>query len=119
MNDQTLRVLVVDADESSCEPLAAFLRQHGFHVVDTVADAMQALEYVKQSEEPYHVALIDEVLTPHPRGTPQRLGVQLMQQIQANSPQTEVARPHLPLFRRNVQEDEVCHAIPACLFREL
>ena len=61
MNEQPLRVLLVDDDRELCEELADLLREQYSYVVDTAADGSRAWERVIHAERPYHVALIDDL----------------------------------------------------------
>ncbi len=89
MSDEPLRVLLVDDDISLREPLAEFLRSGYDYHVDAAADAEQALELAMAAKPPYHVALIDDVLTPSAGQRPIRSGVDLMSHIKTHSSRTE------------------------------
>jgi DNA-binding NtrC family response regulator len=89
MSEQWLRVLLVDDEESFREPLARHLRNpHGYHV-NTAADAEETLRLVAETEQPYDVVLIDDLLTPEPDTTPSPIGIELMGQIRERCPGTE------------------------------
>ena len=89
MNEQQLRVLLVDDEWSLREPLAKHLRDtHGYHV-DTAADAKEALQLVAEAERPYDVALIDDLLTPQPGVEPESIGIELMARIRECCPEME------------------------------
>lgn len=88
MNEKRLRVLLVDDDTNLREPLVEFLSQtNDFHV--DAAAAEQAIHLVLTSEQPYHVALIDDFLIPVGGEKPIRSGIELMGQIKTLSPRTE------------------------------
>lgn len=90
MNEEPLRVLLVDDDSNLREPLAEFLHDHHRYHVDAAASAEQAWELVLAAEQPYHVALIDDLLSPGGGRRPIRSGIELMGRIKAHSPCTEV-----------------------------
>ncbi|GEM_PF-4846047 len=85
-----VRVLVVDDERSFREPLARWLHKHaGYHVVQA-ATAAEAREAVATAAAPFHVALVDDVLTPQGEDAPSSVGMELAQEIRAISPNTEV-----------------------------
>jgi PAS domain S-box-containing protein len=87
---EPLRLLLVDDEAGLREPLARFLRENHSYVVETAADGEQAWARVTQSERPYHVALIDDQLTPRAGDEPRPFGIELMKRIKSLAPQTEV-----------------------------
>lgn len=90
MIDEPLRVLLVDDDQSLRDPLAEFLQATYNYQVKPAADAESAIKLVKEAAHPFHVALIDDLLTPSPGSNPKPMGASLMIQIKAFSQRTEV-----------------------------
>ncbi len=85
-----VRVLVVDDERSFREPLVRWLRERaGYHVVQaaTAAEARRALQ---EASAPFHVALVDDILTPQGEDAPATMGLELAQEIREISPGTEV-----------------------------
>lgn len=83
MSEPRLRVLVVDDEASLRGPLAEYLhKEHGFQV-DTAATGAEAWQKVTAAQGQYDVALIDDMLTPGPRG------LNVMKQIKAAYPDIE------------------------------
>jgi PAS domain S-box-containing protein len=90
MDEEPLRVLLVDDEWSLREPLAKYLAGPPCHFhVDPAADAGEALDRVARAERPYDVALIDDLLSSEPEAEPEPIGIDLMRQIRAHSPATE------------------------------
>jgi len=84
MNEQTIRVLLVDDEQSLRKPLAEYLRRtHGF-VVDEAQSGIEAMRLVEEAQGRYDVALLDEVLTEPPGG------LDVLKEIKAEYPDTEV-----------------------------
>jgi PAS domain S-box-containing protein len=90
MSEEQLRVLLVDDEASVRGPLAKFLREKYSYAVDTAADGERAWSMVTQSESPYQVALIDDLMTPSTEEEARPFGVELMKRIKSEAPQTEV-----------------------------
>lgn len=90
MIEEQLRVLLVDDEASVRGPLAKFLREKYSYAVDTAADGEQAWSLVTQSDSPYQVALIDDLMTPSAGEEARPFGVDLMKRIKSEAPQTEV-----------------------------
>jgi GAF domain-containing protein/CheY-like chemotaxis protein len=90
MNEQPLRVLLVDDEASLREPLATYLRrEHGYYV-DTAASGEETLARIDDVQGQYHVALIDDLLMPTPDSDePRPLGIKLMTEIRACYPHIE------------------------------
>jgi len=83
MSGPQLRVLVVDDEASLRGPLAEYLhKEHGFQV-DTAATGAEAWQKVTAVQGQYDVALIDDMLTPGPRG------LDVMKRIRAAYPDIE------------------------------
>lgn len=89
MSDEPLRVLLADDDADLRDPLAEYLRSDYDYYVDATADAEEALQLVRVARLPYHVALIDDMLSPGAGLLPIRSGVDLMERIKSHSPRTE------------------------------
>ncbi|MBL8189346.1 MAG: GAF domain-containing protein [Acidobacteria bacterium] len=89
MSDEPLRVLLADDDADLRDPLAEYLRSDYAYHVDAAADAEEALQLVRAAQLSYHVALIDDMLSPGAGLLPIRSGVDLMGRIRAHSPRTE------------------------------
>ena len=90
MSQPPIRLLVVGEKTKMLAALSAWLAESEAHLVQVLADVPQALQHVHAAEVPYSVALIDESLPAgldHPAGG---LGLELMGQIKAFSPLTEV-----------------------------
>lgn len=62
MNEQALRVLIVEDEESVRIPLAERLQNIYKYQVDTAADGSEALHLLEEAQGRYSVALIDQVL---------------------------------------------------------
>jgi len=62
MSEQTIRLLIVDDEESIRLPLADNLRKNYDYDVDTAADGQEALYLIDDLHGRYDVALIDQVL---------------------------------------------------------
>jgi len=90
MTEEQLRVLLVDDEASLREPLARFLRDKHSCAVDAAADGERAWALVTQSESPYQVALIDDLLAPSAGEEARLFGIELMKRIKSRLPQTEV-----------------------------
>src|SRR5262245_38996787 len=90
MNEESLRVLLVEDEKSVREPLAQFLCDWHSYRVDPAAYVEQALRFVQAAEQPYHVAVIDDLLAPGAGKAPIRSGIELMRQIKKLSPRTEI-----------------------------
>jgi GAF domain-containing protein len=83
MSEPQLRVLVVDDEASLRGPLAEYLhKEHGFQV-DTAATGAEAWQKVTAAQGQYDVALIDDMLSPGPRG------LNVMKQIKEAYPDIE------------------------------
>ena len=92
MNEQALRVLLVDDERSVREPLAEHLqRRFGYMVtpIATFVDAIDAVKAAKAARQPFHVALLDDIIAEKQGEEPRRLGIRLMKEIRALSPDTE------------------------------
>ncbi len=83
MSEPQLRVLVVDDEASLRDPLAAYLYINHGYLVDTAANSAEAWEKIEIAQGQYDVALIDDMLTPGPRG------LDLMKQLKARYPDVE------------------------------
>jgi PAS domain S-box-containing protein len=90
MTQDQLRVLLVDDEASLREPLARFLREKHFYIVDVAADGQEAMIRLSESERFYQVALIDDLLPPSANEEPRPYGIELLGKIKSASPQTEV-----------------------------
>lgn len=82
MTNQSIRVLIVDDEESVRVPLAQHLEKNYKYVVNTVANAKEALRLLHDSV--YDVALIDQILDEE---TDSR---ELIKKIKADFPTTQV-----------------------------
>jgi GAF domain-containing protein len=81
--DDTLRLLIVDDEQSLREPLRDFFNsQYKFHV-DTAANGKEALRRVEEAQGNYDVALIDQNLVPGPDG------ITVMRSLKARAPKIE------------------------------
>jgi GAF domain-containing protein/CheY-like chemotaxis protein len=89
MNDQPLRVLLVDDETSLREPLATYLRREHSYYVDTAASGKETLARIEGAQGQYDVALIDDLLMPTPDCEPEPLGIRLMTEIKACYPHIE------------------------------
>jgi GAF domain-containing protein/CheY-like chemotaxis protein len=90
MNDQPLRVLLVDDEASLREPLATYLRREHSYYVDTAASGQETLARIEDAQGQYDVALIDDLLMPMPDSDePRPLGIKLMAEIKACYPHIE------------------------------
>jgi GAF domain-containing protein len=90
MNDQPLRVLLVDDEASLREPLATYLRREHSYYVDTAASGKETLARIEDVQGQYDVALIDDLLMPTPDSDePRPLGIKLMAEIKASYPHIE------------------------------
>jgi GAF domain-containing protein/ActR/RegA family two-component response regulator len=87
---QSLRVLLVDDDETLREPLAKYLRQLRGYEVDAAADAKGALACLRARQGCFQVALIDDLLTPAPGQEPEPLGVSLIKEIKGRYADIEI-----------------------------
>jgi len=84
MNEQTIRVLLLDDEESLRKHLSVYLRDtHGL-TVDTVADGNAAMRLIEEMEGHYDVALLDEALPEGPSG------LEVLRAIKARYPEIEV-----------------------------
>ena len=90
MNQQLLRILLIDTEDMSRQSLAAFLAVDYSYVVDTAVNIEQAWTCVTQAQEPYHAVLIDIALPPKTADASEapQPGLELMRRIQARSPRT-------------------------------
>ncbi|MFQ5352035.1 MAG: GAF domain-containing protein, partial [Candidatus Binatia bacterium] len=86
MNENPLRVLLVDDERSLREPLAKYLGQRFGYSVETAATAAEALACVEQAQGKYDVILLDDMLMPDQDREPERLGIKLMSQIRSAYP---------------------------------
>lgn len=85
MDEQPLRVLLVDDEESLREPLAKYLRGEPYkYTVEAVPNGIEALRLLEETQGRCDVALIDEVLEEGPDG------LELLKQIKARYPDIEV-----------------------------
>lgn len=84
MSEPQLRVLVVDDEASLREPLADYLHKHHNYLVDAAANGMEAWAKIEAAQGQYDVALIDDMLTPGPRG------LEVMKRLKALYPDVEV-----------------------------
>jgi GAF domain-containing protein/ActR/RegA family two-component response regulator len=84
MSEPQLRVLVVDDEASLREPLASYLHKNFNYLVDAAASGEDAWSMIETAQGQYDVALIDDMLTPGPRG------LEVMKQIKARYPDVEV-----------------------------
>src|SRR5438067_459928 len=89
MTEYTSHILLVDSDQDSREPLAAFLREHGHFEVGTATNSAEAWAQIQWPTK-YQVVLMDEMLSATAGVTPQRIGVDLLKKIEAYSPSLEV-----------------------------
>jgi PAS domain S-box-containing protein len=89
MNEELLRVLLVDDEASLREPLAKYLRRECGFAVETAATADEALIKVELAQGEYDVALIDDMLMPAADRNPEQLGIKLMTHIRASYPRME------------------------------
>jgi PAS domain S-box-containing protein len=105
MNEEQLRVLLVDDESSLREPLAKRLRDGYGYQVDTAADATTSWRLITGAGRPYHVVLVDDLLLPAADAEPSRgelaepsrgelaepepVGVELVKRIKARFPETE------------------------------
>ena len=90
MEEQPLRVLLVDDEEGVREPLATWLRTGCGYAVDAVSTGEQALELVRQRTQPYDAAIVDDAPYPDPAGIDQPLASGLLEALKTHSPATEV-----------------------------
>lgn len=84
MDQEKLRVLLLDDETSLREPLANYLRKSPGYEVDTASDGSEAIQLVEEAQGRYDVALIDEVLADGPTG------VEVFNQIKSKYPEIEV-----------------------------
>ncbi|MBI4630980.1 MAG: GAF domain-containing protein, partial [Chloroflexi bacterium] len=85
MNEQDLRVVLVDDEEGLREQLAKHLRGEPYkYVVEAVPNSIEAQRLLEETQGRYDVALIDEVLK---EGTG---GLELLKHIKARYPDIEV-----------------------------
>ena len=89
MKEDKWRVLLVDSNQDSREPLATFLRENGDFEVDTATNRAEGWARV-QWPAYYDVVLIDEMLSPTAGIMPQRIGIDLMKEIKAYSSSLEI-----------------------------
>jgi GAF domain-containing protein/ActR/RegA family two-component response regulator len=84
MSEQTIRVLLLDDEESLRKHLSTYLRDtHGL-AVDAVADGNAAMRLIEEMQGRYDVALVDEVLPEGPSG------LEVLRAIKAKYPDIEV-----------------------------
>ncbi len=83
MSRVSVKVLLLDDEESLRVPLKRFLERQFGYQVEAVATGEEALEAVERTQGQYDVALIDEVLMPGPDG------IEVMQKIRARYPHIE------------------------------
>jgi GAF domain-containing protein len=84
MSERTIRVLLLDDEESLRKPLSDYLHDiHGF-IVDPAETSTEALRLVEAAQGCYDVALLDEVLTEPPGG------LDVLREIKAKYPEIEV-----------------------------
>jgi CheY-like chemotaxis protein len=89
MSEQTLHVLLVDDEEGLRKPLKKFLEGNFYYYVDAVASGEEAMQLVERAKKCYHVALIDDLLSPGPNTEPEPHGIELMHRIKENCQETE------------------------------
>lgn len=89
MHKEPLRVLLIDDEQSLRDPLAKRLRNKYNYYVDAAADAHQAWQLITKASTPYDVALIDDMLTPQAQIEPQLIGIDFMNRIREEHPETE------------------------------
>ncbi len=53
------RILVAEDDDTSAELLLSILNDMGITTLDRAKDGMEAFDYIKKAEEPYHIILCD------------------------------------------------------------
>jgi len=84
MSEQTIRVLLLDDEESLRKPLSDYLHNtHGFSV-EQATDGAEALRLVKEAQGHYDVALLDQVLTG------EKSGLDVLREIKADYPDIAV-----------------------------
>ena len=89
MDENILRVLLIDDEKSLREPLAKWFRNESHFFVDVADSARAARQKIEEAREPYDVALIDDLLSPAPDAEPEYIGIELMRQIRAHTDATE------------------------------
>lgn len=87
---QAVRLLLVDDEQSYREPLAGFLHgQCGCQVIQAeTADDVRKL--LTSTDVPFHIVLLDDLLTPAPRESPKAMGLELAKEIRTVWPNTAV-----------------------------
>ncbi|ETW93048.1 MAG: hypothetical protein ETSY2_52100, partial [Candidatus Entotheonella gemina] len=116
MDYQSLRVLLVDAEDDTRQSLAAFLGEEYNFITHTAAGYSQAWNRVTQVDQPHHVVLIDIALPNETldKSSDMVPAITLMQRIKARSPQTGFI-----LFRHPEVKVSLADALGAGAFRYL
>ena len=68
MSEQTIRVLLLDDEESLRKHLSTYLHDNYDLTVDAVANGNKALDLIEEAQGHYDVALLDEALPEGPSG---------------------------------------------------
>ena len=92
MNNKKWHVLLVDDERSLREPLAMLLENEYNLSIDTAASRISAWQHIIETNKPYDVVLIDDMLLEDetdPSANPMAIGIDLMGQIKQHSPHTE------------------------------
>ncbi|HEX8088420.1 MAG TPA: GAF domain-containing protein, partial [Blastocatellia bacterium] len=90
MKKSEIPVLLIHAGLSQCEKIVNFLREHCFYRVDTATDAEKALDLAASPVNSYHLALVHAGLPAGEGERPDRMAIDLIRKIKANSPHTEI-----------------------------
>lgn len=88
MDQERLRILLVDDEDSFRLPLKQYLEGNYPFRVEDVSNAAQAWQRVLTAERPYDVALVDDLLMAEPGSPPEPIGIELLGQILRHSPET-------------------------------
>ena len=64
MINQSTRLLAIGTQDKITPLLASFQDENPNNVIDIVTTVDQALQYIKQAQQPYHVILLDESAVP-------------------------------------------------------
>lgn len=88
MDQERLRILLVDDEDSFRLPLKQYLESNYPYRVEDVSNAAQAWQRVLTAEKPYDVVLVDDLLIAEPGTPPEPIGIELLRQILRHSPDT-------------------------------
>jgi GAF domain-containing protein/CheY-like chemotaxis protein len=89
MKEKTLRVLLACDEVGLRESLARRLRDEYGCQVDAATDAGEAWRLAAETERPYDVVLIDDLLAPGPGAEPESVGIDLMCRVKERYPEVE------------------------------